>query len=202
MKPGMKIRKFAAIPLLMLVSFVALGKPPPKSQLESMYDKAFTAFDTANYDEALRALDAIDRRQPDLAESFNLRGVILMRQGKYDQAEAALRKARSIEPKFWNASFNLAEIPFLKKDWVEARNRFEALMTSESGGMEAETSQLIQYKILLTFVLEGKEKTVDALHEAVAEAFRYWAHNDEVLGARFPQWHAFGDLCVMLLEMK
>ena len=63
-----------------------------------MYDKAFRAFDAANYDEALAALDAIDARQPDLAESLNLRGVVYMRQGKYDRAEATLRKALSIEP--------------------------------------------------------------------------------------------------------
>ena len=75
----------------------------------------------ARYDDALKALDAIDARQPDLAESLNLRGVVYMRQGKYDKAEAALRKALSIEPRFWNASFNLAEIPFLKKNWVEAQ---------------------------------------------------------------------------------
>ena len=84
-----------------------------------------------------------------------------MRQGKYDKAEAALRKALSIEPRFWNASFNLAEIPFLKKNWVEARNRFEALVAGQSDGMQPETSQLIQYKILLTFVQQGKENTVD-----------------------------------------
>ena len=126
-----------------------------------MYDRAFTAFDNSRYDEALKALDEIDARQPDLAESFNLRGVIYMRQAKYDKAEVALRKALSIEPRFWNASFNLAQIPFLEKNWSEARNRFEALMTSESDAMQAETKQLIQYKILLTFVLEGKEKTVD-----------------------------------------
>ena len=126
-----------------------------------MYDKAFQAFDAANYDEALTALDAIDARQPDLAESLNLRGVVYMRQGKYDRAEATLRKALSIEPKFWNAGFNLAEIAFLKKDWAEARNRFEVLIARENEGMQSEMSQLIQYKILLTFVLQGKENMVD-----------------------------------------
>ncbi|HEY1583161.1 MAG TPA: tetratricopeptide repeat protein [Chthoniobacterales bacterium] len=157
----MTIRKLAAISLLLLTSFAASGVSPSKPQLESMYDKAFHAFDTANYDEALKALDEIDKRQPDLAESFNLRGVVYMRQGKYEKAEVALHKALSIEPKFWNASFNLAEIPFLKKDWTEARNRFEALVAGENEGIAPETSQLIQYKILLTFVLQGKENTVD-----------------------------------------
>ncbi len=161
MQTVMKLRKLSAIVLLVLSSFVAYGVNPSKSELEAMYDKAFSAFDEARYDEALKALDAIDASQPDLAESLNLRGVVYMRQGKFDKAETALRKALSLEPKFWNASFNLAEIPFLKKDWAEARNRFTALMAGENSGMQPETSQLIQYKILLTFVLQGKENTVD-----------------------------------------
>ncbi len=157
----MMIRKLAAISLLLLTSFAASGVTPVKPELESMYDRAFRAFDSANYDEAIKALDAIDESQPNLAESLNLRGVVYMRQGKYDRAEAALRKALSIEPKFWNASFNLAEIPFLKKDWPEARNRFEVLIAGDNAGIQPETVQLIQYKILLTFVLQGKENMVD-----------------------------------------
>ena len=157
----MQLRKLSAILLLFLTSFAISGVAPTKSELESMYDKAFQAFDAANYDEALTALDVIDARQPDLAESVNLRGVIYMRQGKYDRAEATLRKALSIEPKFWNAGFNLAEIAFLKRDWAEARNRFEVLIARENEGMQSEMSQLIQYKVLLTFVLEGKENMVD-----------------------------------------
>ncbi len=81
-----------------------------------MYDKAFRAFDANNFPEALTQLDAIDARQPDLAESQNLRGVIFMRQGIYDKAEAALYRAIELDPKFWNARFNLAEIPFLQKE--------------------------------------------------------------------------------------
>ena len=157
----MPFRKLTAISLLLVASFAATGVALAKSELESMYDKAFQAFDAANYDEALTALDAIDARQPNLAESLNLRGVVYMRESKYDDAEATLRKALLIEPKFWNAAFNLAEIAFLKKDWTEARNRFEALIARENEGMQPEMGQLIQYKILLTFVLQGKENMVD-----------------------------------------
>ena len=157
----MKIRKLAAIFLLLLPFLAISGAAAEKSQLESMYDKGFQAFDNGKYDEALAVLDAIDARQPDLAESLNLRSAVYMRQGKYDEAETTLRKALSIEAKFWNASYNLAEIPFLRKDWAEARNRFEALLAEEPEGSQSQTSQLIQYKILLTFVLQGKENTVD-----------------------------------------
>src|SRR5213082_4041496 len=163
MGEAMKIRKIAAVAVLVLGSLAADNVAPSKAELEAMYDKAFRAFDTNNFPDALKDLDAIDARQPDLAESQNLRGVILMRQGIYDKAEAALHEALRIDPKFWNARFNLAEIPFLKKDWPEARSRFEKLLTSGESDLAKEASQLIQYKILLTYLMEGKENMVDSI---------------------------------------
>jgi Flp pilus assembly protein TadD len=144
-------------------SFGAENVAPTKAELEEMYNAAFRAFDSNKFPEALKQLDAIDARQPDLAASKNLRGVILMRQGNYDQAEAALQDASRIDPKFWNARFNMAEIPFLKKDWAEARNRFEQLLSSGESDLAKEASQLIQYKILLTYLLEGKNNMVDSI---------------------------------------
>jgi len=159
----MKMRKLVAITVLVLSSFAASNVAPSKAELEAMYDKAFRQFDGNNFAEALKQLDAIDARQPDLAESQNLRGVILMREGIYDKAEAALHEALRIDPKFWNARFNLAEIPFLKKDWAEARNRFQELLTNNVSELQGDAAQLIQYKILLTYLLEGKENMVDSI---------------------------------------
>jgi Flp pilus assembly protein TadD len=160
---GMNIRKFATITVLVISSFAATNVAPTKAELESMYDKAFREFNAANYSQALKELDAIDARQPDLAESQNLRGVILMRQADYDQAEAALQKALTTDPKFWNARFNLAEIPFLRKDWAEARKRFDGLLQGNTSELQGDAAQLIQYKILLTYLLEGKENMVDSI---------------------------------------
>jgi tetratricopeptide (TPR) repeat protein len=159
----MKFRKIAAIAVLVLGSLAADNVAPSKAELEAMYDKAFRAFDSNNFSEALKQLDAIDARQPDLAESQNLRGVIMMRQGIYDKAEGALNEALRIDPKFWNARFNLAEIPFLRKDWAQARERFQGLLSSNASELQGEATQLIQYKILLTYLLEGKENMVDSI---------------------------------------
>ncbi|MGI8821520.1 MAG: tetratricopeptide repeat protein [Chthoniobacterales bacterium] len=159
----MKIRKIATITLLVLSSLAANSVAPSKTELEAMYDKAFREFDANHYAEALKDLDAIDARQPDLAESQNLRGVILMRQKDYANAETALQKALAADPKFWNARFNLAEVPFLRKDWSEARKRFQELLNSNASELQGEATQLIQYKILITYLLEGKENMVSAL---------------------------------------
>src|ERR1051325_1393883 len=164
----MRVWGMAAVAALVLRlfaadSFGAENVAPTKAELEEMYNAAFRAFDSGKFPEALKQLDAIDARQPDLAASKNLRGVILMRQGNYDQAEAALTEASRIDPKFWNARFNLAEIPFLKKDWPEARKRFEQLLSTGQSDLAKEASQLIQYKILLTYLLEGKDNMVDSI---------------------------------------
>src|SRR6266576_2305736 len=159
----MRIWKIAAIAALGLTSFAADNVAPTKAELEEMYNTAYRAFDAGKFPEALKQLDAIDARQPDLAASKNLRGVILMRQGNYDEAEAALTQAARIDPKFWNARFNLAEIPFLKKDWAEARKRFEQLLSTGQSDLAKEASQLIQYKILLTYLMEGKSNMVDSI---------------------------------------
>src|SRR5436853_5641954 len=156
----MNIRKIAVVAALVLGSLAADNVSPSKAELESMYEKAFRAFDAQNFPEALKQLDGIDARKPDLAPSQNLRGVIYMRQGIYDKAEAALSEANRLDPKFWNARFNLAEIPFLKKDWSEARKRFQELLTSNATELQGEATQLIQYKILLTYLLEGNDTMV------------------------------------------
>src|SRR5437868_9695240 len=161
--PSMNILKFAAVSLLVFGTIAANDVAPSNSELEAMYDKAYRAFDAANYTGALKQLDAIDARKPDLAASQNLRGVVYMRQGLYEKAEAALSEARGLDPKFWNARFNLAEIPFLKKDWAEARKRFQELLTSNAAELQGEATQLIQYKILLTYLLEGNDTMVDSI---------------------------------------
>src|SRR5437660_12611126 len=160
---GMAALAALVLRLFVADSFGAENVAPTKAELEELYNAAFREFDSNKFAEALKQLDAIDARQPDLAASKNLRGVILMRQGNFDQAEAALQDASRIDPKFWNARFNMAEIPFLKKDWAEARNRFEQLLSSGGPDLAKEASQLIQYKILLTYLLEGNGNMVDSI---------------------------------------
>src|SRR5437016_4058803 len=159
----MRILKITAVVALALSSFAAENVAPTKTELEQMYNKAFREFDTNNFPQALKELDALDARQPDVAASQNLRGVILMREGIYDKAEAALLEAARIDPKFWNARFNLAEVPFLQKNWAESRSRFQKLLSSSQSDLASEATQLIQYKILLTYLLEGKENMVDSI---------------------------------------
>ena len=69
-----------------------------------------------------------------------------------------MQKASELDPGLWEARFNLAEISFLRKNWAEARRRFEALADAKNEQAQGATGDLIQFKILLTYLLEGKEK--------------------------------------------
>ena len=159
----MKFGTFAAIAVLVLGSLAADNVAPSKAELDAMYENAMRAYNANNFPEALKQLDAIDARQPDLAGSQNLRGVIMMHQRIYDKAEAALNEALRIDPKFRNARFNLAEIAFLQKHWAQARERFQGLLSGDASELQGEAAQLLQYKILLTYLFENKESMVDSL---------------------------------------
>ena len=128
-----------------------------------MYDKAFRDFDANNYPEALQQLDAIDARQPDLAESQNLRGVIFMRQGIYDKAEAALyRRSRASIRNFGTRASTSLKSHFCRRTGAKRATVFRRCSRVMSAELQGEATQLIQYKILLTYILEGKENMVDS----------------------------------------
>jgi tetratricopeptide (TPR) repeat protein len=143
--------------------FAAGAVAPTKAEVEAMYSRAAHELNAGNYGETLKLLDELDQRQPDVAAAQNLRGVALMRMGEFGPAEKALQKARDLEPDLWEARFNLAEVPFLAKNWSEARKRFTTLADSFPSQAEGATGDLIQFKILLTYLLQDKETKANAI---------------------------------------
>ena len=141
MRSDMKIRKIAAIAFLVFSSFAANNVAPSKAELEAMYDKAFREFDANNFAEALKQLDAIDARQPDLAESQNLRGVILMRQeylrqgrGSVAQGAATLIRSFGMRASTWR------RFRFCKKTGLKPEIDFEKLLSANASELQGEAS--------------------------------------------------------------
>src|SRR5437762_5630921 len=88
-----------------------------------------------------------------------------MQQQQFDQAEAAFKTTAKLDPKFREAQYNLAQIPFKKKDYAKARERFEALYKRTPGGDKNQAAELIKFKIYMTLLLEGKESRAHAMME-------------------------------------
>ena len=122
------------------------------------FGKAEQAYRHGDYEGALQSLDQLDATAPNQAVSYNLRGKILLAQGEDSAAEAALRNALAADPQFEEARYNLARIPFKKRDYEAARKQLEALLGATSGGRQTrQREQLIQYQIFLTLLLEGRD---------------------------------------------
>ena len=131
------------------------------------FDQAEQAFQQHDYTAAKRLIDEADAADPNQAATINLRGEILLAQKDFDGAENAFKQASKIDPKFREAQYNLAQIPFKKKDYTKARDRFEALFnnTPAPGGDKNQAAQVIKFKIYLTLLLEGKDSRAQKMME-------------------------------------
>jgi Tfp pilus assembly protein PilF len=74
-------------------------------------------------------------RGPEQSASLNLRGEVLPRAEGFDGAEREFQKALKADPKLRDAQYNLAQVPFKKKEYTKARDRFEALFSTTSGAI-------------------------------------------------------------------
>src|SRR5437879_11566422 len=70
-----------------------------------------------------------------------------------------------MDPKLSEAQFNLAQIPFKKKDYVKAQRRLEKLYNRTPSGDKNQAAELIKFRIYLTLLLEGKESRAHAMME-------------------------------------
>ena len=128
-----------------------------KAFARSRFDQAQQAFQQRDLDSAHKFVDEADNADPNQAPILTLKGEILMDQNDFDGAENAFKKAAKVDPKFREAQYNLAQIPFKKKDYTKARERFEALFSQTPGGDKNQAAQMIKFKIFMTFLLEGKD---------------------------------------------
>src|SRR5436190_3269384 len=132
------------------------------------YEQAEQAFQQRDLTAARRLVDEADAANPNQAVTINLKGEILLAQKDFDGAENAFKQAIKLDPKLSEAHYNLAQIPFKKKEYAKARDRFEALITATTpapGSDKNQTSQIIKFKIYLTLLLEGKDSRAQKMME-------------------------------------
>ena len=138
-----------------------------KALATEKFEQAEQAFQQRDLTAARKLIDEADAADPNQPATINLRGEILLAQKDFDGAEAAFKQAAKIDPKFREAQYNLAQIPFKKKEYTKARDRFEALFnaTPAPGGDKNQASQIIKFKIYLTLLLEGKDSRAQKMME-------------------------------------
>ncbi len=114
-------------------------------------EKAKNAYSAEKFADALVALDQFDKLKGATADSLDVRGAVLMEQGKLDGAITDFRAAREKDSRLLAPQLHLAEAFFRQKKYGEARAIFQAL-AQETNILIAH--EKVRYAILLTHLGE------------------------------------------------
>lgn len=88
-------------------------------------------------DKALKAIDGLEKKQPDNPATHNLRARTLLAKKDMTGARQSFEKAVSINPTFFPAVAGLASLDLLDKKPDDARKRFEAVVSADSKNTQA-----------------------------------------------------------------
>lgn len=173
-KPSV-MRFLCWLPLTMLA---AGGLKGETTAFKMAVDRANQAIGAGKPAAAEKQIDAVIKADPNAAEGPNLRGVLRLREGRYEEAAGQFNEALARNPKFFPAKFNLAEVALLRRDAWEALRRFEELQSVDPA------SEVLQFKITLCYVLVGE----DARATETASLIRFPGNTPAYYYARAAGW--------------
>jgi Flp pilus assembly protein TadD len=131
--------------------------PADQRSTNAAIERATNAFNQGRLEEAGRQIDAAARSGSKKPEIPNLRGAILTSQKRYDEAIEQFNQALALDPKFYLAKFNLAEVKMLEGKYAEATQEYEALKEVDP------ESELVDFKLVLCAVLSGEQSKASGI---------------------------------------
>lgn len=84
-----------------------------------------------DFDKALAAALTLEKKQPNSAAAFNVKGVVYMARGDRPNARIAFAKAASLDADYAAAAFNLARLDIVEGNPDGARKRYEAMLAKD-----------------------------------------------------------------------
>lgn len=131
------------------------------------------------YDKALAAVNALEKEQPDNPLVQNLKGGVYLGKKDVTNARASFEKAIALQPTYFPAIQNLAQLDVLDKKPEAAKKRFEDLLAKDKKNIQAMTA-LASYALAkgqpkeATALLErASNENPDALQPAMLLAAHY-----------------------------
>lgn len=89
------------------------------------------------FDKALAAAKTLEKENPDNPLVQNLKGGIYMGKNDAANARASFEKALSLQPTYYPAAVNLAQLDLLEKKPDDAKKRFEAILEKDKKNIQA-----------------------------------------------------------------
>ena len=122
---------------------------------------AMRSFLQRDFPTALAVVEKAERAFRETPISLNIRGAVAIEERRFDEGRKYCIEALRLDPSFFPAQFNLAEIPFVQGKYAEARVLFEKLRDDH------EKDDLVQFRIFLTYLLEKNESAAREMLENV-----------------------------------
>lgn len=113
-------------------------------------------FHARQFDAVMADLKRADSIVPDTPMALNTRGAVAIELRNFDEGEKYCKQALEKDPTFFAARFNLAEIPFLQKKYVEARQIYQKLLAEDP------SNELLQFRVFMTYLLAGDDAKAEA----------------------------------------
>jgi putative PEP-CTERM system TPR-repeat lipoprotein len=91
----------------------------------------------ANYDQALKAIASLEKKQPDNPLTYNLKASIYTAKKDIAMARKLLERALELQPTYVPAAVNLAQLDLQEKNPKLARQRLEAILEKDKNNVQA-----------------------------------------------------------------
>jgi tetratricopeptide (TPR) repeat protein len=136
---------------------VARVTPADQRSANAAIERATNAFDQGKLEEAERQVDVAAREGSRKPEISNLRGAIFISQKRYDEAVEQFNQALALDPKFYPAKLNLAEVKLLERKYAEATQEYEELKDVDP------ESEVVDFKLVLCALLRGEQSKASGM---------------------------------------
>lgn len=93
------------------------------------------------FDQALKAIDALEKKQPDKPQAHDMRGRVLLATKDVAGARKSFERAVALDPLFFPAVDRLAALDLADKNPDQARKRFEAMLAKDPRSTQAMMAQ-------------------------------------------------------------
>ena len=158
----MSIRRFFAIACLLIASSIRAETPKdmPPDYIKTV-QSAMRTFSTRDFKTTLALVDKAESMYQATAMTVNVKAAIAIEEKRFDEGKEFCLKALQLDPKFFPALFNLAEIPFMQGKYAEARLAYEKLLDDEA------SVDLIKFRLYLTYLLEKNDEVAKQLLDKI-----------------------------------
>lgn len=96
-----------------------------------------TAIKRKDFPKAMKAIDGLEKKQPDNPLTHSLRGTVFLAKGDVAAGRTSLEKALAIKPGYFPAAVTLANLDLKDNKPDEAKKRFEGVLAADAKNAQA-----------------------------------------------------------------